>query len=284
MTSPGQLGQASEDGNELPQEAHEPPQDTRQRPTGRFSVPHHKAAWLRIALSLVVLAGVSAALIAVAVGGGSHQATAAGTSAATGGTSAAPGSIKASPVNQAPNSSGTSAAPGSIKAGSVNQAPNSSSKAEGRFPSAAQVAESGGALSLPANLQSRVISWQSGPGGTRLAAVTRLFGDALQAGGIRQYVEMKYSCTQLAHSVSTAEAGPQIPVAAMQTAYGQALAELAKGAGDCQAAISVRSDGEDQQAVVTATLFGQSKSELAAGARDIFRSTAEIEIASRQHH
>ena len=283
MTSPGQLGQASEDSNELPQEAHEPPQDTRQRPTGRFSVPHHKAAWLRIALSLVVLAGVSAALIAVAVGGGSHQATAAGTSAATGGTSAAPGSIKASPVNQAPNSSGTSPAPGSIKASPVHQAPNSS-KAAGKFPSAALVAESGGALSLPANLQSRVISWQSGPGGTRLAAVTRLFGDALQAGGIRQYVEMKYSCTQLAHSVSTAEAGPQIPVAAMQTAYGQALAELAKGAGDCQAAISVRSDGEDQQAVVTATLFGQSKSELAAGARDIFRSTAEIEIASRQHH
>ncbi|MGD0377533.1 MAG: hypothetical protein ABSB01_23475 [Streptosporangiaceae bacterium] len=246
-------------------------------------MPRHKTAWLRIALSLVVLAGVSAALIAVAVGGGSHQATAAGTSAATGGTSAAPGSIKASPVNQAPNSSGTSPAPGSIKASPVHQAPNSS-KAAGKFPSAALVAESGGALSLPANLQSRVISWQSGPGGTRLAAVTRLFGDALQAGGIRQYVEMKYSCTQLARSVSTAEAGPQIPVAAMQTAYGQALAELAKGAGDCQAAISVRSDGEDQQAVVTATLFGQSKSELAAGARDIFRSTAEIEIASRQHH
>jgi hypothetical protein len=264
MTSPGQLGQASKDSNELPQEAHEPPQDTRQRPTGRFSVPRHKTPWLGIALSLVALAGVSAALIAVAVGSGSHQATSARTSAATGGTSAAPSSIKASPVNQAPNSS--------------------SSSAEGKFPSAAQVAESGGALSLPANMQSRVISWQSGPGGTRLAAVTRLFGDALQAGGIRQYVDMRIACTQLAHSVSTAEAGPQIPVAAMQTVYGQALAELAKGAGDCQAAIFVRSDGEDQQAVVMATLFGQSKSELAAGARDIFRSTAEIEIASRQQH
>ena len=226
-------------------------------------MPRHKTAWLGIALALVALAGVSAALIAVAIGGGSHQATSAGTSAATGGTSAAPSSIKASPVSQAPNSS---------------------SKADGKFPSAAQVAESGGALSLPANMQSRVISWQSGPGGTRLAAVTRLFGDALQAGGIRQYAEMKYLCAQLAHSVSTAEAGPQIPVAAMQTVYGQALAELAKGAGDCQAAISVRSDGEDQQAAVTATLFGQSRSELAAGARGIFRSTAEIEIASRQHH
>jgi hypothetical protein len=257
MTSPGRLGQVSEDSNELPQEAHEPPQDTRLRPTGRFSMPRRKAAWLGIGLGLVALAGVSAALIAVAVGAGSHQAT----SAATGGTSTAPSSSKVSPVSQA-----------------------GSSKADGKVPSAAQVAENGGALRLPANMQSRVISWQSGPGGTRLAAVTRLFGDALQAGGIRQYTEMKEFCTQLADSVSTAEAGPQIPVAAMQTVYGQALAELAKGAGDCQAAISVRSDGEDQQAAVTATLLGRSKSELAAGARGIFRSTAEIEIASRQHH
>ena len=118
MTSPGRLDQAPEDSNELPQEAHEPPQDAGQRPTGRFSVPRHKTAWLGIALSLVAVAGVSAALIAVAVGGGSHQATSAGTPAATGGTSAAPGSIKASPVNQAPN--------------------RGNSKAKSKLPSAAQ--------------------------------------------------------------------------------------------------------------------------------------------------
>jgi hypothetical protein len=259
MTSPSQLGQASEDSNEPPQRARQGPRHTRRGP-GRFSLPRNKRTWLGIALSLVALAGVSAALIAVAVDSGSHQATSTGTSAATGATSTAPSS-KASPVNQAPNGS----------------------KADGKFPSAAQVAESGGALSLPANMRSRAISWQSGPGGTRLAAVTRLFGDALQAGGIRQYAMMQSSCTQLANSVSTAEAGPQIPVAAMQTVYGRALAELAKGAGDCQAAISVRSDGEDAQAAVNATVLKQAKSELAAGARDIFRSTAEIEIASRQH-
>ncbi len=162
MTSPGQLGQTSEDSNEPPQEAHESPRDTRRRPADRFSLPRNKRTWLGITLSLIALAGVSAALIAVAVGGGSHQATSGGTSAAAGGAPAAPGSIKASQVNQAPNSS--------------------SSKAKGKVPSAAQVAESGGALSLPANMQSRVIAWQFGPGGTHLAAVTRLFGDALQAG------------------------------------------------------------------------------------------------------
>jgi len=273
MTSTGQLGQASEDSNELPKEAHELPQDARRRPVGRFSVPRNKRAWLGITLSLIALAGASTALVAV-VGGGSHQATSGGTSAATGGTSVASGN-KANPVNQAPNSNSSS---------NNNNNNNNNNKAKVKLPSAAQVAESGGALSLPANMRSRVISWQSGPGGTHLAAVTRLFGDALQAGGMRQYAEMKSACTQLAHSVSTAEAGPQIPVAAMQTVYRQALVELAKGAQDCQAAISLKSDGEDQHVGLNATLLRQSKSELAAGARDIFRSTALIEIASRQHH
>ena len=157
MTSPGQLGQASEDSNQPPQEAHESPRHTRRRSAGRFSLPRKKRTWLGIMLSLIALAGV-----ALAVGGGSHQATSGDTSAATGGAPAAPGSIKAS---------------------QVNQAPNGSSKAKGKVPSAAQAAESGGALSLPANMQSRVIAWQAGPGGTHLAAVTRLFGDALQAGG-----------------------------------------------------------------------------------------------------
>jgi hypothetical protein len=263
MTSPGQLDQASGGSNEPPQEAHEPPQDTRRRPDGRFSLHRHKSAWLGITLSLIALAGVSAALIAVTVGGGSHQATSGGTSAATGGAQAAPGSIKAS---------------------QVNQAPNSSSRAKSNAPSAAQVAESGGALSLPANMQSRVIAWQFGPGGTHLAAVTRLFGDALQARGARQYSAMRSACTQLIHSVSTAEAGPQIPVAAMQMVYGKALAELAKGAADCHAAITIKPGGETLGTKVNATMLQQSASELAAGARDIFRSTVEIEIASRQSH
>ena len=258
MTSPSQLGQASEDSNKLPQEAHESPRHTRRRPAGRFSLPRNKRTWLGIMLSLIALAGV-----ALAVGGGSHQATSGGTSAATGGAQAAPGSIKAS---------------------QVNQAPNSSSKAKAKFPSAAQAAESGGALSLPANMQSRVIAWQSGPGGAHLAAVTRLFGDALQAEGVRQYFAMKSACTQLTHSVSTAEAGPQIPVAAMQMLYGKALAELAKGAADCQAAITIKPGDESPVIAVNATIRQQAAAELAAGARDIFRSTAEIEIASRQSH
>ena len=256
MTSPGQLGQASENTNQQPQ-AHESPRHTRQRPVGRFSVPRNKRTWLGIILSLIALTGVG-----LAVAGGNHQATSGGTSGAIGGTPAASGSINASQVNQASNSS----------------------KAKAKLPSAVQVAESGGALSLPSKMQSRVIVWQSGPGGTHLATVTRLFGDALQAGGERQYSQMRSACVQLAHSVSTAEAGPQIPVAAMQVLYGKALAELAAGAADCQSAITITPGDEELIAKVNATMRQQSASELAAGARDIFRSTALIEIASRQTH
>ena len=190
-------------------------------------------------VSLIALAGV-----ALAVDGGSLKVTSGGTSAATGGAPAAPGSSTASQVNQPPNSS----------------------KADGKVASAAQAAKSGGALSLPANMQSRVIAWQDGPGGKHLAAVTRLFGNALQAGGARQYWQMRSACIQLTRSVSTAEAGPQIPVAAMQMLYGKALAELAKGAADCQAAIAVKPTGDDETVgfVVNATKRQQAASELAA--------------------
>ena len=267
MTSLGQMGQASENSNQPPQGAHKSPRGTRRRPTGRFSLLRNKGTWFWIVVSLIALAGV-----ALVVDGGSHQAISGATSAATGGAPAASSSLKASQANQAPNSSRQ-----------ANQTLNSS-HAKGKVPSPAQAAESAGALRPPANMQSSVLAWQSGPGGTDLAAVTRLFGDALQAEALRQYVDMRIACTQLAHSVSTAEAGPQIPVAAMQTVYGQALTELAKGAADCQAGISIKQEDETFGTKVNATMRKQAASELAAGARDIFRSTALIEIASRQHH
>jgi hypothetical protein len=256
MTSTGQPGQASENVNTPPQEARESPRHNRRLPTDRFPLPGHRRTWPGIMLSLIALAGV-----ALVVACGSHQATPGGTSAPTGGAPTAPGSVKAS---------------------QVNQAPTSSSQATAHFPPAAQVAESGGALSLPTDMQSSVLAWQSGPGGTDLAAVTSIFGHALQAAANRQYLPMRFACIQLARSVSTAEAGPQIPVAAMQTLYGTALAELAKGAADCQAAITVTPGDEELETIVNSTMRQQATSELAAGARDIFRSTAEIEIASRQ--
>src|SRR5258708_28267381 len=68
MTSPDQPGQPS-------QETHEPSQDTLRQPAGRFSLRRGNSAWLGITLSLIALVAVSAALIALATGGGTHQAT-----------------------------------------------------------------------------------------------------------------------------------------------------------------------------------------------------------------
>jgi hypothetical protein len=266
MTDPGQLDQTAEGSSEPTQGAHEPSQDIQQQPTARFSLPRSRSAWIGIALSLVALAGVTAALIAVATGGGTHQAN----SAATGGPSAA--------TDTAPGSGVSGTAPGSKASSGV-------SKAQGKVTSAAQLAESGGAISLPTSMKSSVVIWQSGRGGTDLAAVSSRAGNALQAAGIRQYSAMRYSCAQLAGGVSTAQAGPPIPVATMQSLYAKALAELAKGAADCRSAISSTPDGDETvETAVNAKILHQSMSELAVGVNDLFRSTAEIDIASRQHH
>src|SRR5258708_28796168 len=112
MSSPDQPGQPS-------QETHEPSQDTLRQPAGRFSLRRGNSAWLGITLSLTALVAVSAALIAVATGSGTHQAT----SSASGGPSTAAG-----------------AAPCSIKA---IQAPTGTIAAERDFPSAPHGAQSG---------------------------------------------------------------------------------------------------------------------------------------------
>jgi hypothetical protein len=133
-------------------------------------------------------------------------------------------------------------------------------------------------------MHSSVVRWQSGAGGRNLTAVSSGLGHALQAGGIKQYVMMRYACTQLGSSVATAAAGPQIPDAAMQGLYTKALTELAKGAADCRAAISVKPSGDEtSETNVDSTKLHQSTSELSAGATDIFRATAQIQIIARQH-
>jgi hypothetical protein len=182
--------------------------------------------------------------------------------------------------------SGPSAAPRTTTGEGIaaTNAPTGTTKAKGNVISAARLAEGGGALSLPPSKQRSAVNWQAGAGGKDLAAVTRWFGDALQAGGIRQYSMMRYACARLAGSAATAEAGPKIPDAAMQTLYARALAELAKGAADCRMAIILKPSGDETvDTRVNATLLRLSVSDLAIGARDIFRATAEIEIVSRQH-
>jgi len=71
----------------------------------------------------------------------------------------------------------------------------------------------------------------------------------------------------------------------MQELYAKALTELAKGATDCRAAISIKPSGDEtNETNVDTTKLHQSTSELSAGATDIFRATAQIQIIARQHH
>jgi hypothetical protein len=264
MTDPDQQGPSTDNGK--------PPADSHQD-AARSSRFRHRPSW--VWLSVIALLGLSAALLSYGIGG-THQAASSGSP-----------TVPAEVAGTAVSASG-GAAPkvtGTATSTSGAAAPKVTSKAKSGVISAAKLAENGGAVSPPTNTNSELINWQSGSGGKHLTAVSSGLGGALQAAGIRQYAPMKHACAQLAGSVASAEAGPQIPVAAMQTLYAKALAELAKGAADCQMAISFTHTGDESLAAhVDPTLLRQSVSELSVGAKDVFRSTAEIAILSRQGH
>jgi hypothetical protein len=149
---------------------------------------------------------------------------------------------------------------------------------------AAALAKSAGALPVPMRLTGRAVAWRNGQGGTLLAAVSREYGSATQAGGMRQFASMRYNCELLASSVSAAQAGPPIPVPALQKLYARALAELATAAAHCKAAISQQPDGDESlETHEDPGLFRLATAELTTGARDLYRATAEIQAARLRH-
>jgi hypothetical protein len=134
-----------------------------------------------------------------------------------------------------------------------------------------------GAIPLPAYDQPQVTAWKAGSGGTALSAVTSQAGDVAQARGLKQYVEMKQYCSQLASSVSQAQADAPIPDAAMQAQYQKALAELAKAAAACQAGISEQPDGEEYVATTENPAdLSASASDLALGSKELYQATGQI--------
>jgi hypothetical protein len=252
MTSQNQPDPPTRGNHNLPKETQ---QFAGRSPRSRITI---RRLW--VGLSVIALVGLSAGLIIFATGG-TKQAASSGSSGSNG-----------TAVGTASSTGGTTGRSGT-------------SVAKGKVISAAKLAEKGGALSLPKSMQSHVASWQSGSGGRELTAVSSQFGSALQAAGIKQYSLMRHACTQLTGSVAAAQAGPQIPNTAMQKLYAKALTELAKGATDCRTAISLSASGDETvQAHVNSTMLHQATSELSAGATDVYRSTAEIAIVSRQHH
>lgn len=134
------------------------------------------------------------------------------------------------------------------------------------------------ALPLPENLQAKMKAWNAGPGGAALNAVSGDLGIVTQNGGVRQYVGMKAACGTLMSAVQTARSAASIPYAAMQTLYSAALNDLAEGAAECRAAISVKPDGDEyDETSVNQQELGQASSEFTVGGKDLYKATAEIE-------
>lgn len=138
------------------------------------------------------------------------------------------------------------------------------------------------ALPLPTALRAEARAWDTGAGGSAFDAVSDQVGNVTQASGLHEYVEMKAACAKLAASVTTAQAAPSIPDTAMQALYAMALTKLAKGAEQCQAAISQQPDG-DEYIVTTENqaVLHASESALASGSKDLYRATGEIVLLSR---
>jgi len=140
------------------------------------------------------------------------------------------------------------------------------------------------ALALPPTLRTAAVRWRAGRGGHELTAVSSQLGGTLQAGGVKQYAQMRASCALLAATVAKAQAGPPIPDGTMQALYARSLASLAKGASNCHAAISQQPDG-DEYVVTTENqaLMHQAASQFSEGAKDLYRATAEIEALGGHH-
>lgn len=94
---------------------------------------------------------------------------------------------------------------------------------------------------------------------TRLTAAIVAVGHADTPG--KTYAALGRACTREAAAVSSAQAGPQVPFAAAQASFADALAEYAKSAADCQAGASAHS----------VALLNKAAAATRAGTADVLR-------------
>lgn len=135
----------------------------------------------------------------------------------------------------------------------------------------------GSILTWPPRLNRQMRHWKAGPGGATLAKVETQLGTAMQAAGVKLYVQMRVACGALASDTSRAQAGPPIPAHAMQRLYVKALAGTSHAAANCQAAISVHASGDETTEVqLDRALLSRTRLELAAMSRKLYRATAEL--------
>ena len=220
-----------------------------------LSLRRHRWVGFTLCAALALL-GVSAVIFLTGGSAGTHTGTSSGTrtTKATGTSTGVPG-----PVAAATHAS---------RAATPKQAHN------------ARVAVHANTAAV---LPQGVAAWDAGYGGAAQAAVSKQLGNVLMSYGFHQLPSMKQACGMLTAAVTRAAANAPIPDAAMQMSYQRALAELAKGAADCQAGISTRLQGvEDVVVHEDAPAVNQAMSVLAAGAKDLYQATAKIESTNRR--
>src|SRR5579872_2164238 len=108
-----------------------------------------------------------------------------------------------------------------------------------------------GPVALKPGSPPQVAAWNAGPGGATLAAISAHLGTVLMAHDERQFVQMKRECASLASAATAASAQPAIPDSAMENLYTTALASLAAGAANCQAAVSSHQEGDEDLITTT---------------------------------
>jgi hypothetical protein len=128
----------------------------------------------------------------------------------------------------------------------------------------------------------QVAAWNSGQGGAALAAVSAEVGTVLMTRGAGQFIEMRQACVSLASDVKTVSMQPPIPDTTMQYLYKKALASLAAGAANCEASVSSRLEGDEDNVIHTdPALLNTAISQIDIGFHNLYSATAEIKTLKK---
>lgn len=181
----------------------------------------------------------------------------AGGGASPAGHAMAPGPMPGAPTHRA-TTSATAPPPGAPQA--IRDAPE-------EVPATAPTA-------LPPSDPAPVKTWNSGPGGQALAAVTVESGDTLMANAVGQYANMLGYCKALSVAAGNSESAAPIPDAVMQAKYAAAVSLFKLAAGNCTAGIRVVPDGvEDTITDVNHADVNRAATELSSAMSALYTGT-----------
>jgi hypothetical protein len=204
-----------------------------------------------------VVAGVVAAMVAIAIAG-----------------PYLPGTVGLAKGSSGPNAASKAAAAGT---GTPNTQPTKTTTT----PIPPTPEQQAAAVHVPSALAAELRTWNTGSAGRALSQITGDVGTALQSSGTKSYNAMKSACSSLATSISAAGNLAPIPDATMQSQYTAALSGLARAASDCRSAITVTPDGDEYVRTTTnPSVLQLAQTELSSGIKSLAAITIVINAAT----